>query len=236
MLRLPLALVSALLGMLVVVSLAYALPEGPGASGGVILKKAPTYSIPLMALIGNPQVQKALNLCDEQKEKIGELQDETRRELDKLRQGLDLKASRKKLQAMYPKVKEKEEKHLTEILKPEQLQRLKQIDLQLQGVDVLRKSEVIRALGLSLEQHEKLNSLFKQADKQRTGMANQPPGLHAGQFGGMMPMQNKQELMEKALKVLTPEQRQKFEKIVGKPIDLRPPTGSFQFQATKGNN
>jgi hypothetical protein len=236
MLRLPLALVSALLGMIVVVSLAYALPENPGAGGGGIPKKAPTRSIPLTALIGNRQVQNELNLSDEQNEKIGELQEESRRELDKLRQGLDPEAFRKKLQAMYPKVMEKEEKHLTEILKPEQMERLKQISLQLQGADILRKPEVVRTLGLSIEQQEKLSSLFKQADKQRADMINQPPGLPIGQFGGMMPMQNKQALLEKALKLLTPEQRQKVEKIVGKPIDLMPPGGPIQLQGPKGNN
>ena len=40
MLRLPLVLVSAIAGVMLVVGLAYALPENPGASGGGIPKKA----------------------------------------------------------------------------------------------------------------------------------------------------------------------------------------------------
>jgi hypothetical protein len=32
-------------------------------------------------------------------------------------------------------------------------------------------------------------------------------------------MQNKQALMEKALKVLTPEQRRTFDKLLGKPFE-----------------
>jgi hypothetical protein len=218
MLRLPLALVSALLGMMVVVGLAYALPEGSPAISGGVRKTMPTTSMKLMALVRNPKVEKELNLSDEQKEKMTELQQETGRELSQATQGLDREAVIKKLREMFPKVKEKEDKRLMKVLNPEQLQRLRQILLQMQGVDVFREPEVIHALGLSLEQQEKLNSMLKQADKQRAGMSDQV-GLHIGEFGGA-PAQSTQEAMKKALKALTPEQRQKFDKIVGRPFEF----------------
>jgi Spy/CpxP family protein refolding chaperone len=192
-------------------------------------------------------VQKELNLSDEQKAKVQELQNELMCEtLPKVEPGqnMDLKELQKRLQTTPPEVREKEQKRLAEILKPEQLARLKEISLQAQGAAALRKPELANALGLTLEQRAQLNAAFKQADKQRS------KSLQASTMGGVMssgsmkPNELEQELMQKALRVLTPEQRHTFEKMKGKPVDLTTPPGSggllgggvIQFQPPKNNN
>ena len=105
---------------------------------------------------------------------------------------------------------------------------------------------MISALGLSLEQREKLNSLFKQADKQRE-TALSPPKNDLTLLRGVRPDKIERDLMKKALTALTPEQRQKFDGMKGKKLDLnatappaqRPPAGAIQLvpvQPSKNNN
>jgi Spy/CpxP family protein refolding chaperone len=216
MLRLPLVLMFASLGMLVVVGSSYALPERPSASGGEIPKKMPTRTTGLLATVQMPQVQKVLNLSDEQKKKIEELIKEGASDNVPVPGGATTIIGAGGVIAMGSPLAK-----LAEILKPEQMERLKQLDLQAQGANALRKPELIRALGLNLEQQAKLNSIFKEADQQRREMVDRPVGRSTREFGAMR--QTEQELMKKVLNVLTPEQRQKFEKMKGKAIHLPPP-------------
>ena len=97
------------------------------------------------------------------------------------------------------------------------MERLWQIDLQIQGLAALRNPAVIAALGLTVEQREKLNAVFKEADKKH-GKPLQPTITTIIMMGGKMP--DDEELTDKASRVLTPRQREKFEKMKGKPVDL----------------
>ena len=117
-----------------------------------------------------------------------------------------------------PAAIEKQLKQLAEILKPDQMERLKQIDLQMQGPAALRNPEVIAALGLTLEQREKLGAIFKETEK-RNGKTLQPTiTATITMMGGKMP--DDEELTDKVSTVLTLKQREKFEKMKGKPVDL----------------
>jgi Spy/CpxP family protein refolding chaperone len=208
MCRLTQLLMSTVATALLVVGLAYALPERRSPGDDVIREKAPTRRGPFLSgVLGNGNVQEELGLSGEQKQKIEKMGQESVLEFKEAAQtGWHSEAYRKKMREMHAKVTEEEDKRLRDILKPEQLHRLKQLELQRQGVHLLRNPEVVRELGLSLEQQEKLNSLL---DEQLAEMMNQtgPPRL------------SRQQLMEQALKLLTPEQRQKVEKILGKPFD-----------------
>ena len=62
MLRLPLALLSAMAGMIILGGSVYALPEGPGVVSGAVPKKMPTRAAELLTAAGLPQVQKELKL------------------------------------------------------------------------------------------------------------------------------------------------------------------------------
>jgi Spy/CpxP family protein refolding chaperone len=93
------------------------------------------------------------------------------------------------------------------------MKRLKQLDLQVQGANALRKPEVIGALSLTPDQRYELSTVLTQADER-------PSGKKAP--SGASPNQVERELMDKALKVLTPKQRQTFEQLKGKPMDRLP--------------
>ncbi len=144
MLRLPLALVSMMLGVVLAAGSAYAQAEGPppGERGGRGMRQPGGpggFGMPgagPSALLRLEQVQKELSLTDEQKDKVkallkevaggmrgqipnwGDLTDEERR------------AKRDEIRKQAAEKMEKFEKQLAEILKPEQLERLHQIRLQ----------------------------------------------------------------------------------------------------------
>ena len=104
-------------------------------------------------------------------------------------------------------------KQLAEILKPDQMKRLKQIDLQMQGPAALRNPEVIAALGLTTEQREKLNAIIEEVDKILKPTIT--PTI-------IKVPHDSEGLKERVFGVLTPKQREKFEKMKGKPVDLKP--------------
>ncbi len=172
----------------------------------------------MFVLLRLEQVQKELNLSDEQKEKIKELA----KEMMPGRPSEGQAPSPEDRRAMMEKVQKK----LAEILKPEQLERLKQIQLQAQGAAALGNPEVVKTLGITDDQRAKLKTLRDEADGKRRELIGSMRDLSREERREKMAenqekiRQIQKELMEKALAVLTPEQREKFEKLQGKKIDL----------------
>ena len=225
MLRLPLAWVSLVLGMALVVGLAQAQPGDTPPSGEGGQRMPPGMGRGMMGpggglfvLLHLPQVQKELNLSDQQQEKIHALA----KEMMPVRPSEGQALSPEERQAMI----EKAQKKLAEILKPEQLQRLKEIQFQAMGVAALGNPEVVKALGITDDQQAKLKTLRDEAaEKGRKLFGSMRYLSREEQEAKRAENQEKirqirKELMEKALAVLTPEQRQKFEKLQGKKFDL----------------
>ena len=171
----------------------------------------------IVGLLRLEQVQKELNLSDEQKEKIKDLAKEMRPP----RRSEGEAPSPEERQAMM----EKTQKKLAEILKPEQLQRFKEIRLQAMGPAALGNPEVVKTLGIT-DNQRKLKTLRDDFNEKRRETHRFDSGsLREEQTAKMAENQKKmrqmeKELMEKALAVLTPEQREKFDKLQGKKIDL----------------
>jgi Spy/CpxP family protein refolding chaperone len=111
------------------------------------------------------------------------------------------------------------EKQLMSILRPEQLQRLKEIRLQIDGPAALTTSpELAKELELTAEQLAKLKTLQgPNRDKMRESLQGTPEQRHAKM------LELRKEAMDKALEVLTSEQQEKFEKMQGKKVDLELP-------------
>ncbi|MDY3552077.1 sigma-70 family RNA polymerase sigma factor [Gemmata sp. JC717] len=112
-------------------------------------------------------------------------------------------------------------KAAAEILKPEQMRRLKQLSLQAMGPVALLDRRVIRALGLSAEQEDKIEAVAP-PDRSKNG------GTLAVQIvnGRVKDLETERDkgAWEAALKVLTAEQRAKWDSLVGKvlpPAELR---------------
>jgi Spy/CpxP family protein refolding chaperone len=171
------------LGAMLVAVSAYAQPNEGGAPGG----RGRGMGGPGM-LLRSEQIQKELKLTDEQKEKVKALAAEPR-------------GNRQDM-----------EKKIAEILKPEQVERLKQIRLQMGGAAALANREVVKALGLSDDQVAKLKAI---QDAARAKMQDVPREERRAKMAEM-----RKETMDKAIEVLTPPQREKYEKLKGAKIDI----------------
>ena len=110
---------------------------GPGMFGG---------QMPPAALLASKQVQEELKLTDEQKDSIKKLAREMRPARGEGR------PDREEMQ----KRAEKFDKKLAEILKPEQMDRFKQIRIQIQGPRAFSNTEVVKALAITDEQQKKV--------------------------------------------------------------------------------
>ncbi|HMO16052.1 MAG TPA: serine/threonine-protein kinase [Pirellulaceae bacterium] len=102
---------------------------------------------------------------------------------------------------------------LSAILSEEQLLRLNQIAIQLQGVSAFRDYDVVKRLELTKEQQENIKNL----------MGRRPPfgrDSRRGPGNGFAPIQDG-ELLEQILDTLTPAQLTDWKFMVGEPLGLR---------------
>jgi len=186
-------------------------------------------------LLARPEVQKELELVDEQKEKLKKLGEELR---DKIRKDFaavgelkDEEARRKKWQEIREKYEEQAKemrKKVETILLPHQVDRLKEIQIQAQGARALGSSEVAKALGITDEQKGKLEKIREDIRGQIGKLWQGIRDLDQDQRRAKMEENRKkmQEVIEKAKKdalgVLSDEQRKTFEKMQGKKFELQP--------------
>jgi hypothetical protein len=190
MLRLPLVLGSTILGITLATGLAYALPERATAIGGDTQKSEsmPTKTISIMiGLMRLPQVQQELNLSDEQNSTF--------------------QASRGVPGLVLRPVTEKDGQWLTQVLKPEQLKRLRQLYLQSQGAAALIDSEAAKTLRISDAQRKKLISLYTEAAEGRSRAREEKVARKIDQ-----------QFMEDARKVLTKKQQATLDEMIGKRV------------------
>jgi hypothetical protein len=181
----------------------------------------------LMGLLRSQDVQNDLQLTTDQKDK---LQDAAQamgmgnmRERMQGLQDLSQEERMAKMQEIMKEMQEKTEKQLAEILQPAQLARLKEIRLQVMGAGALALPEVSKALDITAEQTEKLKAIQQQIqDKVREAMQGSQDLSQEERMAKMRELrqQTMKEATEKALEILTPQQKVTFEKLKGKKIDI----------------
>ena len=208
----------ALAGLLVVAGLAPAQQRqqggrGFGGGGGIML-------------LGNKSVQEELKLDEGQVAKLKELGEKTqttlRETMTKLRDAGGFDPS-KMAEAMKP-VQEEAKKSVATILKPEQLKRFHQIDLQTGGVaGVATNAEVQTELGLSDDQKSQLKSIAEESAKEQRSLFGAGGGDQAERRKKMQAL--REETQEKVEKVLTVEQRKAFKSMTGEPFELKRENG-----------
>lgn len=110
-------------------------------------------------------------------------------------------------------------KTLGKVLTPQQIQRLKQIKLQVAGAAGLSIAEVAKALALTSKQQEKLKTLQTEySDKTHAAVQGGKKKNYKQVRAIMADMRAKH--LEAAVQVLTPSQRKKFENMKGPKIDM----------------
>lgn len=184
----------------------------------------------MLGLLQNEKVQKEIDLDADQKEKLQKLAAEMR-ETMRSKMGdmsnLSNEERRAKMEEMgkeIQKMGEETQKKVDGILLPKQLERVKQIQIQVQGTRALSNADVAKELGLSDEQKEKIKSINEENMKAMRDM-----------FSGGRPSAEDREKMSKAreenqkklMDVLTAEQKEKFEKMKGEKFDVSALRGGF---------
>jgi Spy/CpxP family protein refolding chaperone len=206
--------------MLAVAFTAPALAQGRrGGGGGGFGGGMGGFGISESQLLQSAQVQKELELVDDQVAKIKEIAGD-RSAFSGLRD-LSNDERREKMAAAAKAQKEK----LDAVLLPAQQARLAEIMLQVRGAGALNEADVQAKLGLTDEQKTQLKTV---QDENRKAMGE----LFAGGGGGRDASQEERaanrekrtkaqaEANEKLLAVLTGEQKSKFEQMQGKKIEI----------------
>ena len=200
-----------------VVTVSNVLAQGPGGGRGMFggggRFNDPTF------LLGTEQVQKELELSDEQKSTVQKLVDDNRQAM------MDLRNSGTSFQDVGEKMQDRakdNKKKVDDILLPPQRERLDQITLQLAGAQALSRPEVAEKLGLSDDQKTKLKDLADDAQQKRMDLFSSGPPSDQQEMQDRMQKVQKisADQKEKAMAVLTADQKQELEKMQGKKFDF----------------
>src|SRR5262249_54867357 len=117
--------------------------------------------------------------------------------------------------ALLQKVDDEITKAIAEILKPEQVKRLKQIERQQAIVQYFNSAEVAKDLKLTDDQKGTIRDVFSQYQQDVTRLA----------FGGGLDQESEKKLTKAALaasvEVLTDDQRKAWKELIGEPFELK---------------
>jgi Spy/CpxP family protein refolding chaperone len=166
-----------------------------------------------------PPIDVELKLTDEQRGQIRDVRDEF----------MPYYGSTVPNQTMTPEEMKEEEERMAKILKPEQLERLRGIYLQMAPFAAVQSPSVIKKLRISGQQQEDPKAAEKKFYDNRAETGQEVSGLlqEAHELGKISAETRKKidNLQPKPKKyvfaVLTTEQQQKFEKMEGKKFDPR---------------
>jgi len=217
-------------------ALAMAMPTTASAQLGKGFQIPP--AVRNIFLLRTEQVQKELKLTDEQNSQIDDLAIQLQSdalELFSALQDLSEEERKKELQNLMKKFAEKGKElqaKVDKFLDAKQNGRMKELSLQQRDAEALADDDVIKELKITDEQKKKLQDIRDEAARQLEEALK--PLLGGGGGGGdlgdirtkMEAM--RKELSEKALAVLTTEQRAKFEKMKGEKFDF-PSGGGLGF-------
>lgn len=167
-----------------------------------------------LGMLGMDQIQSELDLVDRQKEQLSALRkdiNERRRTVMGDLRSIEPAKIRTQFRELETKIQEETRTKLAEILLPHQLDRLKQLKVQMQvrnrGLNALAGADLADALNLTDEQKAKL------AEKQAETVKQLREKME----------ELRQKLQQDVLNdVLTPEQRSKLTKLTGNEFKVKP--------------
>ena len=201
----------------------------------------------IAGLLRSEQVQKEVNITEDQKSQLTKMVEEQMAQMRERFAGrggenreelseAERQARREEFMKEAQERAKKTEEKIRGVLEPEQFKRLKQIELQQQGVEGMRRPDVVQALGLSEEQIQELKELFEGVRKQREEISQESRALFQGfrdasederaelrkkgeQFRARGEELQK-EVQKKAMGVLNDEQKGKLKGLMGEPFKL----------------
>jgi hypothetical protein len=180
-------------------------------------------------LIQNEGVQKELKLSSDQVEKATEavtkIREKHQDEFASLRD-LSQEERGEKMRTLTKTINEETVKALDGVLKPDQIKRLKQIELQQRGEQAFTDSEVQSHLKLTSEQKEKIKTIADDAAAERRELF-QPGGGGDFQEAQKKMAALRKSTMDRIAALLTADQKQTWKEMTGQPFEV-------QFQGGRG--
>jgi Spy/CpxP family protein refolding chaperone len=176
-------------------------------------------------LLAQESVQKELKLTPDQITKVGDAAKKQQEARLALPRDLAPEERRKKSEELNKET----EKSVADILKPDQAKRLKQITLQQAGAAAFAREDVAKELNISAEQKQKLNDIQAAARKERQDLFQGGGGLNEESRKKMAEITKNTN--EKAMSVLTAEQKTKWNEMTGEPFK-----GEIRFGPPGGGN
>jgi Spy/CpxP family protein refolding chaperone len=173
-------------------------------------------------LLTNKGVQKELKVTDEQASKLEALAQETmekqREQFGKL-QDVPQEERREKMQAMARTMNADLRKSLDGILKPEQVKRFEQIQLQQSGTNAFTTPRVVDALKLTDDQKSKIQQIN---DGVFQSMRDLREEFQSDREGAMKKMADlRKQALDKSLAVLTDSQKATWKELNGEPFEVK---------------
>jgi Spy/CpxP family protein refolding chaperone len=186
-----------------------------------------------LRVLTTPEGEKELNITADQKAKLQELNENFRSNMMEKFQGLREELENatpeertEKMQAIQKDLASSVNKDLKEILNADQLTRYKQINLQAQGFGAFSSPEVVEKLKLTAEQKTKLKEA---QDALQADMQDAFQQMQDDREAGRAAMTKAQTAAkDKALALLTSEQKSAWSELTGKPFTMpamQPPGG-----------
>ena len=178
----------------------------------------------LLGLATQIDVQKDLQLNDIQRQKLSEL---NRRMVGQRMKHLwgPMKAEVRR-QKFYELAKT-QEAALNDILQPQEFKRLRQIELQVHGPRAFRESSAVEELKLTAKQKKDIRRINEEAMGALFGLLDRPGGFAKGKGKGGKEFNfervQKAEVERIVTKVLTPEQKTRWQELTGAPFQGRVP-------------
>jgi hypothetical protein len=177
-------------------------------------------------LIMIEDVQKALKLSDEQaqaaKEVVHQIRQQHREEFDKAVKSSEESGERhEKVTGILQKISAETLARLKGLFSPEQLTRLKQIELQERGLRAFSDPHVKTALQLTQEQRTKIQEIAERAEvamRQSLQAGAKTPDSSRALKGFLAA---RRQMMDEAVRVLTGDQRKTWSALAGPPFEFK---------------
>jgi hypothetical protein len=179
----------------------------------------------LAQLLGNSGVQKELKLDDKQVDKAKDLAEKTREEMREKFQGLqDLSQDerRTKMQEVNREINATTLKAVGEFLKPEQVVRLKQISVQVRGVQAFSDPEVRKKLNLTDSQKSDIQAIAQESMEGARGLFSQDQSPEERQAAMKKFTELRKQALTKVEAKLNDEQQKTWKELIGAPFEFRP--------------
>jgi hypothetical protein len=222
--------------------------QAQGKRGGGMGMRGARGVNPLM-LVGNPAVQKDLGLSEENATKVKEITDDVRQEMQEqiAGSGIDFQGLRDlqgeerekrmaeiqtKMAEVNKTINDKFLPKINEILDKSQQKRLHEIAIQAAGSAALEDAGVVKDLGLSKDQTDKIKSIVKDfSGKTRAIPRDADRSERMAKTAEL-----REEETAKVTEVLTKDQQAKFTDMKGKPFDTKSLQGGGGRRRRRDNN